>query len=54
MFFKGEGLLKGKIDDPVIQVLSDLEIEGVILEAFASVSPGDCYGWVKDCGYIID
>ena len=38
--------------DPVIQIQNESEIEDLILSAFASVSADDCYGWMKDCGYI--
>ena len=41
-----------RANDPLIQVLEGSEIEDAILSAFASVTPSDCYGWVKDCGYI--
>ena len=41
-----------RANDPLIQVLEGSEIEDAILSAFASVAPSDCYGWVKDCGYI--
>ena len=41
-----------RANDPLIQILNGSEIEDAILSAFASVTPSDCYRWVKDCGYI--
>lgn len=41
-----------RANDPLIQILDESEIEEAILSAFANITPSDCYGWVKDCGYI--
>ena len=41
-----------RANDPLLHILDDSEIEDAILSAFARVTPSDCYGWVKHCGYI--
>ena len=46
-FLKVKAYLRA--NDPLIQVP---EIEEAILSAFASITPTDCYRWVKDCGNI--
>lgn len=38
--------------DPLVQILTEYEMEEIILSAFTSVTPEDCYGWMMDCGYI--
>ena len=50
-FSKIKSYLRGH--DPIISVLEESEIEELILSAFTSVTADDCYGWMKDCGYII-
>lgn len=39
--------------DPIIPVLSESEIEELILSAFTTVTQNDCCSWMEDCGYII-
>jgi transposase len=40
-----------RANDPLIQILRESEIEDIILAAFASITPDDCYSWVEHCGY---
>lgn len=46
----GEGFLRA--NDPYIQNASGSEFKDVILAAFVSVTPTDCYSWFEHCGYI--
>ena len=41
-----------RANDPLIQILREPEIEDIILAAFASITPDDCYSWVEHCGYM--
>ena len=38
--------------DPLVQILTESEMEELILSAFTSITPEDCYRWMTDCGYI--
>ncbi len=40
-----------RANDSLIQVLKESEMEDIILCAFASITPDDCYNWVEHCGY---
>jgi len=39
--------------DQIFPVLSESEIEELILSAFTTVTQNDCCNWMEDCGYII-
>ena len=47
-FLKVKSFLRA--NDPLIQIFHESEIEDIILAAFASVTPDDCYSWVEHCG----
>ena len=43
-----------RANDPLIQTLDEREIKDMIISAFATITPNDCYSWIdhSDCGYI--
>jgi len=42
---------KLRANDPLIQILSENEIKDMIISAFATITPNDCYSWIDHCGY---
>ena len=41
-----------RANDPLIQILTESEIKDMIISAFASITPNNCYSWIDHCGYM--
>ena len=41
-----------RANDPLIQILSESEIKDMIISAFATITPNDCYSWIDNCTYM--
>lgn len=41
-----------RANDPLIQILNETEIKDMIIAAFATITPNDCYNWIDHCGYM--
>lgn len=41
-----------RANDPLIQILNECEIKDMIISAFATITPNDCYNWIEHCGYM--